>query len=95
MNDLCPSNPIRLQAIADLSERLERGIYHYLSHERSDVVGRSGDNLRQIAKNFTAASLLRILDNLALFKGTSGFTTWAAKHAARVSTTGLERIDPM
>ena len=93
VNDLQHDNPTRMQTIADLLEHLERGIYHYLSHERSDTAERPGEERRQIALSFAEASLAEVLNNLVLFRGTSRVITWAAKLAARVSTDGLRSAD--
>jgi len=85
MDDLQPDSPIRLQAVSDLRERLEHGLYHYLSRERDDLADRSTAELRQIAQEHAEESLRRVLDSLELFHCTSEFTTWASKVAARAA----------
>ena len=89
VNDLQWNGSTRLQAVHDLREFLEQGLYHYLSRTRSDLVDRSGSDLRQTSADYARESLLKVLDNLALFRGTSQFTTWAAKFAARVAAADL------
>jgi len=90
VHDLNQNGSMRLQAIRDLGEFLERGLYHYLTHRRNDLADHSGDELRQIAQKYAGESLNRVLESLAAFEGTSQFTTWAGKFAARVATTRLK-----
>jgi len=78
-------------AIEALRERLQRGIYYYLSRERSDMTRHSSDELRQMAQDFAQDAILRILNNLETFRGDSRFTTWAMKIAARVAVSELRR----
>ena len=89
--DLQPESPERPAAIEDLRARLERGLFYYLSHERSDLTEYSGDGLRQMAQDFSQDALIKALDNLGSFRGESQFTTWAAKIAARVAISELRR----
>ena len=86
MSDLQPDSPIRQQAIDDLRGRLEHGLYHYLSDNRNDLAHRSVAELRQIAQEYAKESLHKVLDSIALFRGTSQFITWAARFAARLAT---------
>ena len=94
VNDLQQNGSTRLQAICDLRDFLERGLYHYLSNTQDDLAYRPGEELRHIAQEFATESLFKVLDNLALFRSTSQFTTWAAKFAARAATTGLSCVRP-
>jgi RNA polymerase sigma-70 factor (ECF subfamily) len=89
--DLKADLPERPAALDDLRSRLERGLLYYLSHERSDLTDYSADDLRQMAQDFAQDALLKVLDNLASFRGESQFTTWAAKIAARVAISELRR----
>jgi len=89
--ELKQDNPTRTQALEDLRARLERGLVYYLSHERSDLAGRSSDEIRQMAQDFAQDALLKVLANLESFRGESQFTTWAAKIAARVAISELRR----
>lgn len=82
---------IRDQAIEDLRERLQRGVYYYLSRERSDLSGRSHEDIMQMAQDFAQDAVLRVLNNIETFRGDSKFTTWATKIAARVAVSELRR----
>lgn len=79
-------------AIEALRLRLERGIYYYLSRERSDVGSISTHDLMQMTQDFAQDALLRVLDNLDSFRGDSLFTTWAARVAVRVAISELRRM---
>jgi RNA polymerase sigma-70 factor (ECF subfamily) len=89
--DLQADIPGSPEALEDLRVRLERGLLYYLSHERSDLTDYAADDLRQMAQDFAQDALLKVLDNLASFRGESQFTTWAAKIAARVAISELRR----
>jgi RNA polymerase sigma-70 factor (ECF subfamily) len=78
-------------AIEALRQRLQRGIYFYLSRERSDLTRYSADELQQMAQDFAQDAVLRVLKNLESFRGDSQFTTWAMKIAARVAVSELRR----
>lgn len=78
-------------AIEALRQRLQRGIYYYLSRERSDLSRYSSDELQQMSEDFAQDAVLRVLKNLESFRGDSQFTTWAMKIAARVAVSELRR----
>lgn len=79
------------QALLDLKERLQRGIYYYLSRERSDLSGLSQHELTQMAEDMAQDATLRVLENLGSFRGDSQFTTWATRIAVRVAISDLRR----
>jgi RNA polymerase sigma-70 factor, ECF subfamily len=79
------------QAIEDLRSRLQRSILYYLTHERSDLADRSGQELAQMADDLAQDATLRVLENLASFRGDSRFTTWATKIAVRLAISELRR----
>ena len=78
-------------AIEALRKRLQRGIYYYLSSERSDLSQYSTEDLEQMAQDFTQDTILRVLKSLDTFRGDSQFTTWAMKIGARVAVSELRR----
>lgn len=78
-------------ALDDLHARLRRGIFYYLSRERSDLASRSQVELQQMAEDFAQEATLRVLQNLSSFRGDSQFTTWATKVAVRVAISELRR----
>jgi RNA polymerase sigma-70 factor, ECF subfamily len=78
-------------ALQDLKDRLQRGIYYYLSRERSDLSGLSSRELEQMAADMAQDATLRVLDNLDSFRGDSLFTTWATRIAVRVAISDLRR----
>ena len=85
-------NPqVQESAIEALRERLQRGIYYYLSRERSDLSRHSPEELIQMSEDFAQDAVLRVLDNIETFRGDSQFTTWAMKIAARVAVSELRR----
>lgn len=83
--------PEQADALVALQERLQRGIYYYLSRDRSDLSGRSPYDLQQMAADFSQEATLRVLKNLDSFRGDSQFTTWATKVAVRVAISELRR----
>jgi RNA polymerase sigma-70 factor (ECF subfamily) len=78
-------------ALEELRERLQRGIYYYLSRERSDLQNLAPPDLRQMADDLAQDAVLRVLENLDSFRGDSRFTTWATKIAVRVAISDLRR----
>lgn len=81
----------RAEALNDLRQRLERGVFYYLRNDRSDLSDYTLDVLEQMAQDFTQDALLKILDNLDSFRGESQFITWATKIAMRVAISELRR----
>lgn len=89
--DLQSEGERQTAAIADLKERLRRGIYYYLSRERSDLADLSLNELEQMAEDMAQDAILRVLANLGSFRGDSLFTTWATRIAVRVAISDLRR----
>src|SRR5262245_21266734 len=89
--DLAKDSTTRNAAIEDLRARLKRGIYYYLSRERSDLADLAAEEIDQMAEDFAQDATLRVLANLGSFKGNSMFTTWATKIAVRVAVSELRR----
>lgn len=89
--DLSGSPDKQALALADLRERLQRGIYYYLSRERSDLAGLSSSEITQMAEDLAQDATLRVMENLGSFRGDSRFTTWATKIAVRVAISDLRR----
>lgn len=79
-------------ALADLRARLQRAVYYYLAQERSDLANTAEHDLRQLAEDLAQDATLRVLDNLATFRGASRFTTWATKIAVRLAISELRRV---
>jgi RNA polymerase sigma-70 factor (ECF subfamily) len=90
-HDLTGEAAARDKAIADLRTRLQRGIYYYLSNERSDLADLAAEEIAQMAEDFVQEAVLRVLKNLDSFKGNSQFTTWATKVAVRIAISELRR----
>jgi RNA polymerase sigma-70 factor (ECF subfamily) len=91
IENLKDDNPARDQALIDLRERLQRGIFFYLSRERSDLASLAPEEIQHMAQDFAQDAVLRVLDNLESFRGDSQFTTWAMKVAVRIAITELRR----
>jgi RNA polymerase sigma-70 factor, ECF subfamily len=91
IQDLAADSVVRDQAINDLRERLKRGIYYYLSRERSDLADLAPEEITQMAEDFAQDSTLRVLSSLDSFRGDSQFTTWATKVAVRVAISEMRR----
>lgn len=89
--DLTGPSAVRDQALQDLRQRLQRGIYYYLSRERSDLAQLSPQELAQLAEDLAQDATLRVLENLNSFRGDSRFTTWATKIAVRLAISDLRR----
>ena len=91
VHDLTADTTTRDQAISDLRVRLQRGIYYYLSRERSDLADLAPEEITQMAEDFVQDATLRVLANLDSFRGDSRFTTWATKIAVRVAISEMRR----
>jgi len=78
-------------AINDLTQRLQRSIYYYLSQERSDLRDLAAKELQVMAQDMAQDATLRVLKNLDNFRGESRFTTWANKIAIRLAISDLRR----
>jgi RNA polymerase sigma-70 factor (ECF subfamily) len=89
--DLTGISDVRDSALNDLRERLQRGLYFYLSRERSDLSDLAPEEIQRMTDDFAQDATLRVLDNLASFRGDSQFTTWAMKVAVRIAITELRR----
>jgi len=80
---LSEPGPERAEALADLRERLVRGL-GYAMADRPDVRDAH-------IEGFVQEALLKIIDNLESFRGDSRFTTWAQKIAVHEAFTELRR----
>jgi RNA polymerase sigma-70 factor (ECF subfamily) len=78
-------------ALEDLRQRLQRSIFYYLSHERSDLRDLSNHELTRMAEDLAQDATLRVMENLSNFRGESRFTTWANKIAVRLAISDLRR----
>ena len=67
--DLVGSPDQQSPALEDLRERLQRGIYYYLSRERSDLSGLSSTEITQMAEDLAQDATLRVMENLDSFSG--------------------------
>jgi RNA polymerase sigma-70 factor (ECF subfamily) len=91
ISDLGKDGQARDAALETLRSRLERGLFYYLRNERSDLGGRSNEEIQQMTQDFVQDALLKILDNLDSFRGESQFLTWASKITTRVAISELRR----
>jgi RNA polymerase sigma-70 factor (ECF subfamily) len=91
LTELQGAADVQASALNDLRERLQRGIFYYLSRERSDLSGLSPHELTQMAQDMAQDATLRIMENLSSFRGDSLFTTWATRIAVRVAISDLRR----
>ncbi len=89
--DLSIPGEAQSAALEELRERMQRSIYYYLRNERSDLAGLSNQELEQMAQDLAQDATLRVMDNLATFKGNSRFLTWATKIAVRLAISDLRR----
>jgi RNA polymerase sigma-70 factor (ECF subfamily) len=89
--DLNGEPAVQAQALEDLRARLQRSILYYLTHERSDLADRSGQELARMADDLAQDAVLRVIENLPSFRGDSRFTTWATKIAVRLAISELRR----
>jgi RNA polymerase sigma-70 factor (ECF subfamily) len=89
--DLTGDPVTQSQALQDLRDRLQRGIFYYLSQERSDLAHLGFQDLTQMAEDMAQDATLRVMENLNSFRGDSRFTTWATKIAVRVAISDLRR----
>lgn len=89
--DLRADGDRQADAITDLKHRLDRGIYYYLSRERSDLSNLAETELHHMSEDMAQDAVLRVLENLDTFRGDSQFTTWAIRIAVRVAISDLRR----
>ena len=89
--DLRGASETQARALEDLQVRLQRGIFYYLSRERSDLSGLSNHELTQMSEDLAQDATLRVVENLDSFRGDSLFTTWATRIAVRVAISDLRR----
>ncbi|MCC6802746.1 MAG: sigma-70 family RNA polymerase sigma factor [Anaerolineae bacterium] len=89
--DLRGAPEVQARALEDLQVRLQRGIFYYLSRERSDLAGLSNHELTQMSEDLAQDATLRVVENLDSFRGDSLFTTWATRIAVRVAISDLRR----
>lgn len=82
---------VQTPALEDLRLRLQRGIFYYLSRERSDLAHLANHELNQMAEDLAQDATLRVIANLDSFRGDSRFTTWATKIAVRLAISDLRR----
>lgn len=92
LRDLADGSPNRDAALDALRGRLKRGLFYYLSRERSDLADHPPEEIEQMAEDFAQEALLRILANLDSFRGNSQFTTWATRIAVRLVISELRRL---
>ena len=91
LHDLTANSATRELAIEDLRSRLKRGIFYYLSRERSDLADLAPDEIQHMADDFAQDATLRVLSSLRTFRGDSQFTTWATKVAVRIAISEMRR----
>jgi len=91
VHDLVAEPEVRDPAIQDLRQRLQRGIYYYLSRERSDLADLASEEIQQMSEDFAQDATLRVIANLDSFRGDSRFVTWATKIAVRVAISEMRR----
>lgn len=89
--DLAGTPEQQSAALQDLRQRLQRSIFYYLSHERSDLRDLSNQEITRMAEDLAQEATLRVMENLANFRGESRFTTWANKIAVRLAISDLRR----
>lgn len=82
---------VQTEALEELRKRLQRGIYFYLSQDRSDLRGLATAELQQMAEDLAQDATLRVINHLDNFRGESRFTTWANKIAVRLAISDLRR----
>jgi RNA polymerase sigma-70 factor (ECF subfamily) len=91
LTDLTGAPEVQAAALRDLRERLQRGIFYYLSRERSDLSSLSSAEITHMAEDLAQDATLRVMENLGSFRGDSQFTTWATRIAVRVAISDLRR----
>lgn len=89
--DLHAERQIQAEAIEDLRQRLKRSIRYYLGQDRSDLRDLPTQELEQMADDLAQDATLRVMDNIANFRGESQFTTWANRIAIRLAISDLRR----
>ncbi|GAB4546251.1 MAG: RNA polymerase sigma factor [Anaerolineae bacterium] len=92
LRDLAEGAPDREAAIAALRQRLQRGLFYYLSRERSDLSNLAPEEITHMAEDFAQEATLRVLSALDTFRGDSQFTTWATKIAVRLAISEMRRV---
>lgn len=91
LRDLAPGAPRREEAIGELRGYLLRVVLVYLLHRRSELARLRFEEVRQLAEDWAQLATLKVLDELAGFRGDSRFTTWAYRIAINVAAADLRR----
>ncbi len=85
--DLQGDDSVRTAALEDLRAKLLQGLNYALR----DYLSPADPSFSALAEEAVQDALLKVLDNLATFRGQSRFTTWAHKIAIHVAVTELRR----
>jgi RNA polymerase sigma-70 factor (ECF subfamily) len=91
LRDLAPEAAGRDEAIGELRGYLLRVVLVYLLHRRSELARLRFEEVRQLAEDWAQLATLKVLDELAGFRGDSRFTTWAYRIAINVAAADLRR----
>ena len=92
LEDLQAPDKRRDEALDELSNYLVRNLTRYLFVCRGDLSRHGEQELKQLARDFSQETLLKILDKLHTFQGRSSFLTWANRISIYLASGKLRRL---
>ena len=92
LEDLQAPDKRRDEALDELSNYLVRNLTRYLFVCRGDLSRYGEQELKQLARDFSQETLLKILHKLHTFQGRSSFLTWANRISIYLASAKLRRL---
>ena len=92
LEDLQAPDKRRDEALDELSNYLVRNLTRYLFVCRGDLSRYGEQELKQLARDFSQETLLKILHKLHTFQGRSSFLTWANRISIYLASGKLRRL---
>ena len=92
LEDLQAPDKRRDEALDELSNYLVRNLTRYLFVCRGDLSRYAEKELKQLARDFSQETLLKILHKLHTFQGRSSFLTWANRISIYLASGKLRRL---
>lgn len=85
------SGAARDKALTELREYLVRAALVYLSMHREELTRWSQEDIQALAEDMAQEAVMKVVANLASFKGASKFTTWAYRFVINLTASELRR----
>ena len=92
LEDLQAPDKRRDEALDELSNYLVRNLTRYLFVCRGDLSRYAEKELKQLARDFSQETLLKVVHKLHTFQGRSSFLTWANRISIYLASAKLRRL---